>query len=162
MMPTRRLVIFGLLGAVAAPAIARASTAVDGGLAFGSTWRIVTDAGVDLSRLRPRIEAAIERVDRQMSPYRADSDLSRFNRAATTGWQPMPGALCRVAAQSLSVAALTGGAFDPTVGPIVSRMGFGPISGGAGRHTGLAARPAELAQGGVTDAAPAVLVHQTG
>src|SRR5690606_6238323 len=40
-------------------------------------------------------------------------------------------AFADILAQSLAIAAASGGAFDPTVGPLVRRFGFGPIEGNA-------------------------------
>jgi thiamine biosynthesis lipoprotein len=39
---------------------------------------------------------------------------------------------------------MTGGAFDPTIGPLVNRFGFGPIHGERGH-------PADLSVSGRTD-----------
>ena len=144
MTTTRRSLMLGLFGTLCAPAVAKAGVQVDGGHAFGSSWRITVGNAVPMYRLRPRIEAIIAEVDSQMSPYRRASDLSRFNRAGTLDWQPMPTALCHVTTEALRIAARTGGAFDPTVGPIVSRLGFGPIKGRAGHHSGLHAHATAL------------------
>jgi thiamine biosynthesis lipoprotein len=90
------------------------------------------------------IEAVVSTVDRQMSPYDASSDLSLFNAEHGLVWQKMPPAVCYVTAQALRIARLTNGAFDPTVGPIVARYGFGPIKGGDGSFTQIEARATAL------------------
>lgn len=141
---TRRGIILGAVGSVVAPAVARSEVRVEGGLAFGSSWRITLDGSVPLARLRPLVEGVIAEVDGQMSPYRAGSDLSVFNATPSRGWQSMPPALCHVAGEALRMATLTGGAFDPTVGPIVSRYGFGPIKGGLGSFLGVDVQPRSL------------------
>ncbi len=142
---TRRTMILGLLGSSLGSASASASgVQIDGGFAFGSSWRITTDDSTDLARIRPTVEAIIAEVDSQMSPYRKASDLSVFNAAGAQVWHPMPPALCHVAAQALRIAKLTDGAFDPTVGPTVSRYGFGPIKGGLGHFSGIAATATAL------------------
>jgi thiamine biosynthesis lipoprotein len=75
---------------------------------------------------RPAIDrafAAISEVDRLMSNYREDSELSQINRAARESIRvsdPMLSVL--TAAQRVS--AQSGGAFDITVGPIVRLWGF--------------------------------------
>ncbi|QIK41482.1 FAD:protein FMN transferase [Pontivivens nitratireducens] len=107
-----------------------------GGLAFGSSWRITAASG-DLPGFHRVVQGIIADIDMQMSPYIAQSDISKFNAARTTEWQQMPHALCTVAGEALEVAGMTGGHFDPTVGPLVSRLGFGPITGGAGSYTGI-------------------------
>ena len=61
-----------------------------------------------------------------MSHYRPDSELSRFNRAATTEPQPLSGETLGVVADALAVSRASGGAFDVTVGPLVDAWGFGP------------------------------------
>jgi thiamine biosynthesis lipoprotein len=145
MQMNRRTLISGIFGATFAPRAALAGAVhSDGGFAFGSSWRVTIPHAVPLAPIRPRIAAIIADVDAQMSPYRVDSALSVFNASRTRDWQSMPSALCAVAEQALRVAAITGGAFDPTVGPLVSRYGFGPITGGLGGYAGLEAMPDAL------------------
>ena len=131
-MNRRDLLILGG-GALLAPALpARAGGArVLGGPALGSSWKLVADlAAVDPAALADDLVAAIASVDAKMSPFRADSELSRFNRAATTGWQALSAETCGVVAEALRVAEATGDAFNPTLGPVAGRYGFGPIVGG--------------------------------
>lgn len=116
---------------------AEAATVTFGGHAFASTWRVAGGLTLDERLLRPQIEAIIQRVDERMSPWRSDSAISRFNSNPTTGWQPLPDDICQVVAESLAVAKLTNGAFDPTVGPAVARFGFGPIYGGSGSYKAI-------------------------
>lgn len=128
----------GALLASALPATASAARLLQGP-AFGSSWKLV--AGMDgetAAQLTADIEAIISSVDGGMSPFRADSELSRFNRAPDTDWQPMSAETCGVVAEGLRVAAMTGDAFNPTVGPLVGRYGFGPIT------TGLPGKSAEI------------------
>jgi thiamine biosynthesis lipoprotein len=75
--------------------------------------------------IRRAIEGRLDRVDRLMSTYRADSELSRFNRHRAN--EPFPAApetldVFRVARE---VSELSGGAFDVTVGALVTAWGFG-------------------------------------
>jgi len=84
-----------------------------------------------LERLRPHIEALFDSIDRQQSPWRRDSTLSRFN-AARAGKHVVDPECLHVIRAALDLASRTRGAFDPTIGPLVARWGFGPItSGGA-------------------------------
>jgi len=98
------------------------------GSAFGTTWRVVLAAGLDPRVIRPDIEAVLNKVDRQMSPWRTDSVLSQFNRASA-GQHELPPETLHVTRAALDIARASGGAFDPTVGPLVARWGFGPIKG---------------------------------
>ncbi len=115
---------------------ARAGTASTGGPAFGSYWRLTLPQAAPVPTAR--ISRIIAEIDAAMSPYRA-SDLTRFNRARTTDLLPLPPETLDVARTALAIATETGGAFDPTVGPLVGRLGFGPIRGAEGRWTGLSA-----------------------
>ena len=109
------------------------------GATMGTTFSVtvVSGAGPDdaLARPpedvdRPSVEAdvrwVLERIEGRMSHYRAESELSRFNRARTTAAQPMSGETLGVVAEALAVGRRSGGAFDVTVGPLVDAWGFGP------------------------------------
>ena len=129
--PTRRGVIGLGFGATAGlwPHFARAeSLDTLEGTAFGTTYSIVGPAGERLDRIRPEIKRLFDEIDRQMSPWRSDSTLSRFN-AAPSGKHPAETEVINVAACALDLAEQSAGAFDPTVGPLVARWGFGPIAG---------------------------------
>lgn len=128
--PSRRGFV-GLLGAALVWPRAGFAEALDAveGTAFGTSWRIVGPSGSGLGRLRPGIEALFDGIDREMSPWRRDSTVSRFN-AGRAGWHRTSDEMARVTGAALSLAKASGGAFDPTVGPLVARWGFGPIDGG--------------------------------
>ncbi|WP_029042420.1 FAD:protein FMN transferase [Cucumibacter marinus] len=130
-MFTRRTFL-ALSGAAAlSPSPGHASNAISvlGGNAFGTYWRLALPMGteIDVSGLR----AIISQVDAGFSPFRSDSELSSFNRADTSDWVPVSADLTTVLGKGLEIAAASGGAFDPTIGPLVHRFGFGPIRAGA-------------------------------
>ncbi len=105
------------------------------GSALGTTYHVVlvvahTD-DIDLRELEPRVEAAIDKVDRVMSTWKSDSELSLFNRSGSTDWIGISESLFQVLNLAQEVALRTGGAFDITVGPLVDLWGFGatgPVS----------------------------------
>lgn len=74
---------------------------------------------------RTALEAVLARVNARMSTYVADSELIRFNRAPVGTWLPVSAELVEVVAAAKAVAEQTGGAFDPTVAPLVALWGFG-------------------------------------
>lgn len=127
---TRRAFLGSAGAMLAAPALASGAPAVEtiAGTAFATGWRISLPAGAGAEALRAEAQALLGRVDRQMSPYRADSDLTRFNTAGA-GACAAPADLLHVARAALDLAAASDGSFDPTVGPLVARWGFGPIEG---------------------------------
>ncbi|KTE21896.1 thiamine biosynthesis protein ApbE [Sphingopyxis sp. H050] len=77
------------------------------------------------------VEAALDRVVAQMSQWEADSDLSRFNRAPAGEWRAIPTEFADVVAAALDIAQASGGAFDPALGAITERWGFGASPAGA-------------------------------
>jgi len=66
----------------------------------------------------------MERMDRIMSNYKNDSELSRLNKKAVKSPVPCKGELLEVIEQSQYYSELSGGAFDITVSPIVALWGF--------------------------------------
>jgi FAD:protein FMN transferase len=78
-----------------------------------------------LSGVATLIEEALDAVNRRMSTYRPDSELSMFNTGGTEPVELSP-QLYHVMQTALAVSDETGGAFDITVGPIVNAYGFGP------------------------------------
>lgn len=82
--------------------------------------------GLDESTIRAELFAAVDRVDRQMSTWKPDSDLNRLNAAALEQWVAVPEELVRVLANSLRIGQQSGGAFDIGVGAVVNAWGFGP------------------------------------
>ena len=77
--------------------------------------------------VKKQIDGALEEVNRQMSTYREDSEISRFNQMRETR-KPMPVSadFAAVTAEALRLNRLTQGALDVTVGPLVNLWGFGP------------------------------------
>ena len=79
----------------------------------------------DHANIRSALQAAVDAVDAQMSTWKPDSDLVRFNRAPPEVWFDLPVHLCTVLAAALEIGRLSGGAFDIGVGDLVSAWGFG-------------------------------------
>lgn len=130
---------------------------VSNGLAFGSFWRLVT-ADVQMARVaKSVVDAVVDEVTHRMSPYNTTSELSRFNAAKTSDWLSMSGPSCKVVAEALRIATVTRGAFDPTVGPLVARFGFGPIQGAVGRYDDIM-----VAQGAIRKQVPGLTLDLCG
>lgn len=80
---------------------------------------------LDRAVLEVMTSEVLERVDARMSTWRDDSELMRFNRSDTREWFPVSAETAFVVGEALRVSALSDGAFDPTVGPLVKLWGFG-------------------------------------
>lgn len=98
-----------------------------GGGTMGTTWRVhmAVSPRADLRACHRRIEAELEAVVQAMSTWLPDSDISRFNRSEAGSEHCLPANFAHVLRCALEVAHLSGGAFDPTVGPLVGLWGFG-------------------------------------
>lgn len=99
------------------------------GAAMGTTYSVslVSPAlPVEKQALRQALEALLEQTEREMSTYRADSELMRLNRASGASWHPVSPPLLRVLQAAQETSRLSGGAFDITVGPLVNLWRFGP------------------------------------
>ena len=98
-----------------------------GGSAFATTWRVSVYAEADavLMGLKARLQAVLDGIDREMSPYRIDSDLTRFNLAPAGAFVVLPTRMMTVMRHALDMAELTDGAFDPAILPAVELWGFG-------------------------------------
>jgi FAD:protein FMN transferase len=87
---------------------------------------------VELAQLQRNIESLLTEIDRQMSTYRWDSELSRFNRASADEWFPVSAATAEVVSTAQEISEKTQGALDVTVGPLVRLWHFGPDDAGDG------------------------------
>ncbi|WP_022943072.1 FAD:protein FMN transferase [Psychromonas hadalis] len=83
-----------------------------------------TDSNYTLTALQLDIDKKLELVNDQMSTYRPDSELSRFNQAEVS--LLVSEATAKVVQASVNLFKASHGAFDVTVGPLVNLWGFGP------------------------------------
>ncbi len=104
-----------------------AGLATLGGETMGTRWsaRVAVRAGTDLHALHAQVQGALDEVVAQMSTWEPASDISRYRRAPAGSWQVLPEGFATVLEAALEVAAASGGAFDPTVAPLVELWGFG-------------------------------------
>lgn len=126
---SRRSFIAGALAAYALPARAAAGTTLVTGPAFGAGFRAVIADDFAPDSVRAGIVDVVDSIDRQMSPFRPDSALARFNAGGRGTWFALEAEFRAALGAALDLARRSGGAFDPTVGSTVGRYGFGPIHG---------------------------------
>ncbi|HRT06655.1 MAG TPA: FAD:protein FMN transferase, partial [Kiritimatiellia bacterium] len=119
----------GILVSLSACAPAPRDAALSG-QTMGTTYSIriahVQVRPREIRRLQADVDAALAEVNRQMSTWDPDSEISRFNRAGANEPVAISPDFQSVVRRALEIAEATGGAFDPTVGALVNLWGFGP------------------------------------
>ena len=99
------------------------------GESMGTTWHITLvsppNSPHQAKELRASVEQILERIDEQMSNWRQDSEISRFNQAQSTEWFPVSSDLVKLVQTAQQVSQLSEGVYDITVGPLVNLWGFG-------------------------------------
>ncbi len=99
------------------------------GRTMGTTYSVKYRHGQEapsLMALQMEVDALLTEINQTMSTYDPESELSRFNRMRTTDWVPASASLLAVLKAALEIGAQSEGAFDITVGPLVTLWGFGP------------------------------------
>jgi thiamine biosynthesis lipoprotein len=98
------------------------------GSTMGTYYSIkVADSAVqDAARLQAEVDVLLERVNDQMSTYRPDSELSRFNQHKSNTPVVVSRDTARVVTEAIHIGRESRGALDVTVGPLVNLWGFGP------------------------------------
>ncbi|WP_426204094.1 FAD:protein FMN transferase [Pseudomonas sp. TWP3-1] len=107
-----------------------------GGPTMGSTYSIKYVRHADLpapAQVRSEVEKILAEVDQQMSTYRADSDISRFNALPSDRCQSMPAPILELVRVGEQLSQQSQGSYDLTVEPLMDLWGFGP----QGRETKL-------------------------
>lgn len=86
---------------------------------MGCQWAVILNPGAaaDLMQASSALDIVYE-LERKMSTFRDDSDLSRINRTAAEAPQVLDDDLYDVLQLAFSIGQATGGAFDPTSRPL--------------------------------------------
>ncbi|GAA5647273.1 MULTISPECIES: FAD:protein FMN transferase [Vibrio] len=99
------------------------------GSTMGTYYSIkyITQPGLPVSAdVQAEIDKRLELVNDQMSTYRPDSELSRFNQHKSSEPFQVSAATAKVVREALRISELSKGAYDVTVGPLVNLWSFGP------------------------------------
>lgn len=99
------------------------------GMTMGTGYLVkITDlpANIKPEALQAELDALLREINRSMSTYDEDSELSRINQNRNPEAIALSPELYTVLKEAVRVNRLSGGAFDITVGPLVNLWGFGP------------------------------------
>jgi len=99
------------------------------GRTMGTTYHVtvVTGYSQGITGLKEKIDQRLDEINRSMSTYLPDSEISRFNAFQRAGerFEISPD-FFEVIKVARKVFELSGGAWDGTVNPLVDLWGFGP------------------------------------
>jgi thiamine biosynthesis lipoprotein len=98
------------------------------GATMGTTYAlsVVGDDEAAFTAAVQAVEALLLAVNQRFSTYIADSTISRLNAHRSTEPFPVDAEFAAVLGLALRIAAASGGAYDPTVLPLVRALDFGP------------------------------------
>ncbi|MHA6138383.1 FAD:protein FMN transferase [Pseudomonas mohnii] len=100
-----------------------------GGPTMGSTYSIkyVRHASLPAAAdVRVEVEKILADIDRQLSTYRSDSDIERFNDLPANRCQKMPASILKLIRVGEQLSEQSEGSYDLTVEPLLNLWGFGP------------------------------------
>lgn len=101
------------------------------GPTMGSQYSLKYVAGRGVPQVavvKVEVERMLGEVDQQMSTWRADSDISRFNQLPAGQCLGMPEPVLKLVRFGEQMSRESDGAFDLTVAPLLNLWGFGPQS----------------------------------
>jgi len=99
------------------------------GPTMGSTYTVKyvrSGDGPSKEMLHSEVEALLGELDKQLSTYRSDSDVERFNALPAGSCESMPDMVRELVAAGGQLSADSDGAFDLTLEPLLNLWGFGP------------------------------------
>lgn len=119
------VLVFGIGGIVRSGTIKNPSR---GGATMGTGYSIKIAGKVKETRLTEiseKVESTLKEVNRQMSTWDPESEISRFNHSGSLEAFPCSEAFSLVVRNALDLSQSTSGAFDPTLQPLLNLWGFG-------------------------------------
>lgn len=95
------------------------------GNVFGTHYSVKIKTKDNINKLRDKIKVELEYINKHMSVFENDSEISNINHAEAGIWIPISPSLSYVLKNSQKVYTQSQGMFDPTVGKLVELWGFG-------------------------------------
>lgn len=97
------------------------------GETMGTTYmvKVFTEQKVEEPTLRKGVHESVERINRLMSNWKPDSDISQFNTLPAGGALTVADETLAVIALARTISEQTNGVLDPTISPLIELWGFG-------------------------------------
>lgn len=95
------------------------------GTSYNVSVVVEDDKSIDTAKLQAAIDQSLSGIDRAMSTYKSDSEVSRFNDSLTGESTSISNISSIVIRQAIELNLFSQGALDITVGPLVDLWGFG-------------------------------------
>lgn len=115
-----------LLSALTSGCQSRTEQQIEGSIQ-GTTYhiKVVLDKQQsNIPDLKTQVESLFEEIDKKLSNWREDSEISLFNRDHSRNWVTLSPEIVRLIAISRDIHDKTGGCYDLTVKPIFDLWGF--------------------------------------
>lgn len=96
------------------------------GAIFGTTYHVKIRTSPKDDALHDDIKAELALINAQMSVFEPDSEISKINRTPRGQSVALSENMGYLLRRAQTVYSQSGGAFDPTIGPLVDAWGFGP------------------------------------
>lgn len=128
---TKSLIGLGLILVLFVGGMMRSGTITNpatGGETMGTGYSVKITGKIkqsELEEIHERIEAELAEVNRQMSTWDPESEISRFNHFQSLEGFQCSQAFGTVVRRALELSKGSGGAFDPTLQPLLNLWGFG-------------------------------------
>lgn len=96
------------------------------GFAQGTTYHISwwSEDDVPAADVKKVFDKTLAQIDKELSTYRDDSYISKFNNSHSTDWQPASPDFIQLIDIAKDIDSKTQGCYDPTIGPLFSLWGF--------------------------------------
>tara|TARA_S200000501_G_scaffold170493_1_gene160557 strand:+ start:502 stop:1566 length:1065 start_codon:yes stop_codon:yes gene_type:complete len=98
------------------------------GMTMGTTYsvKIIDDKKMNLVTLKYSIDSILVNLNKEMSTWDPESEISRFNRWESTEPYKVSNSFFKVVEKGIDLSQKTNGLFDITVYDLLSMWGFGP------------------------------------
>ncbi len=89
---------------------------------------IVSNSNIQTGKVKTSIDSILVDINKKMSTYIPDSELSQFNNSNDTNWVNVSKDLSMVISDAIKISKAGYGMYDITIGPLVNLWGFGPTN----------------------------------